>query len=611
MFIKKKSDSDDKERSKVTKVKLRRLMKLAGTEKLKLILATMALLISSFANLIIPKLMGGIVDSVLVGGMPKLIETTIFLAIFFFVENIFGFIRMTLFTIAGEKIVVRLRRELFQKLTTQEIGFFDVTRTGEMVNRLASDCSLIQNTVSVNISQGLRNALHAIGGFVILFLISWKLTLVMFSIIPLIGVATFIYGKYIKKYTKQVQDSLAKATNVADESLGNMRTVRSFVAENKENKRYTERVFESYKFAKKRAIVEGLFANVSILLANFSITGVLFYGGTLVLKKEMTAGLLTTFVIYTLTVGFSFGSLSSLYADFMRAMGATERVFELIDRVPEVRYEGGLTKPNPKGEILFKNVSFAYPSRKDVKVLKDLNFEISPGKVIALVGPSGGGKSTIAQLIAGLYYPTEGEITFDGINLIDIDPQFLRSQVSSVSQEPTLFACSIIDNICYGVPDDYFISEEVKMERVIEVAKMANAYDFINEFPDKFNTLVGENGVRLSGGQKQRIAIARALLTNPKVLILDEATSALDSESEYLVKKALDSLLINNKSDRSCLVIAHRLSTVKNADLVMVIYKGSIVESGTHEELLQKKGVYSKLVSRQLTEEISSSKEDI
>lgn len=309
----------------MTKAGLSRLFKLAKPEALKLTFGFISLIIAAAAQLIVPRLMGGIIDAVVRGGgMRKLVESVIFLAAFFLVSNVFGFIRMVLFSIAGEKIVMRLRMSLFSTLTTQEIGFFDVTRTGEMVNRLASDCSLIQNTVSVNLSMGLRNLIGGIGGFVILFLISWKLTLVMVGVLPLIAVATWFYGKYVKRYTKKVQDILANATTVAEESLGNMRTVRTFVAEKKESERYKEKVFESYIFAKKRAIVEGLFTNVSMLIADFSVTGVLFYGGTLVLKNEMSAGNLTSFILYTLTVGFSLGALSSLYADFMRALGASE-----------------------------------------------------------------------------------------------------------------------------------------------------------------------------------------------------------------------------------------------------------------------------------------------
>lgn len=548
--------------------------------------------------------MGLIIDAVVKGGgMRKLIESVIFLGVFFLVSNIFSFIRMYLFTTAGEKIVMYLRSELFAKLTAQEIGFFDVTRTGEMVNRLASDCSLIQNTVSVNVSMGLRYLLQGIGGFVILFLISWKLTLVMTGILPLIGVATWFYGKHVKKYTKQVQDILAKATTVAEESLGNMRTVRSFVAEKKESKRYEDQVLNSYIYAKKRALVDGLFSSVSMLIADIAVTGVLFYGGTLVLKGEMSAGSLTSFILYTITVGFSLGALSSLYADLMKALGASERVFELIDRIPEIKHEGGIIVDQPQGRIEFKNVYFNYPSRPDVKVLSCLNLQIPPGKVIALVGPSGGGKSTISQLISGFYHPQKGQVFFDGVDLVDIDPSFLRRQIATVSQEPVLFARSILENICYGDDDNGFEIDSEKQLRAIEVAKMANAHGFITEFPEKYETMVGEHGTRLSGGQKQRVAIARALFTNPKVLILDEATSALDSESEHLVQKAIDTLLKQSKGARSCLVIAHRLSTVRKADAVVVIVKGEIAEQGTHDELLKKNGVYSKLVSRQLAQD--------
>jgi len=325
--------------------------------------------------------------------------------------------------------------------------------------------------------------------------------------------------------------------------------------------------------------------------ANISIAFVLWFGGTLVISKEMSAGNLTSFIIYTLGVAGAVGLVTGLYGDVMKAVGSSERVFELLDRTPRVRWKGGIILNKFQGALEMNNVHFSYPSRPDVTVLNGVNLSLRPGEVVALVGPSGGGKSTIVALLEIFYYPTKGTITLDGQDISKLDPQVLRNRIGLVSQEPLLFGKNIAENIAYGRPD-------ISRSQIVEAAKVANADQFIMSFPDGYDTMVGERGIRLSGGQKQRISIARALLINPSILLLDEATSALDAESEYLVREALDRLM----KGRTVLVIAHRLSTVQHANLVCVVDKGCIVEQGTHDELLTKsKGLYTKLVKRQLT----------
>jgi len=363
--------------------------------------------------------------------------------------------------------------------------------------------------------------------------------------------------------------------------------------------KYNEKIQYSFELSMKKAIASGIFTGVTSLITNFAIPGVLWFGGKLTLDGELTTGKLTSFIIYTVTVGISVGALTGLYGDFMKAVGASDRIFKIQDRVPEVKFTGGDTLSEVKGYITFENVSFSYPTRTNVEVLKNINLSLKPHTTIALVGHSGGGKSTIASLIEMFYYPTKGIIKLDDHDIKDLDPKFLRKNIGLVSQEPSLFATTIRENILYGCDDTDFESPEEKEERILQAAKQANAYEFISEFPEKFNTIVGERGVRLSGGQKQRVAIARALLKNPKILIFDEATSALDSQSEYLVKEALDTLM-TQKQGRTILVIAHRLSTVKNADIVCVIESGEMVEQGTHNELLEKGGLYKQLVSHQL-----------
>ena len=652
-----KEGAKDKDWGKPSLVLLGRLISLARPEFWKILGATIALAIASLGNLALPKLIGGVMDAMAksdpspesrAANMHLLKMLMVRLAILFSTIAVASLVRQTLFGMAGEKIVANLRRMLFDKLLTMEIAFYDINRTGELVNRLSSDTTLIQGTVTTNVSQLLRNLALVIGGLVILFSISWKLTMLMFVILPILAGISFGYGRFIRALSKKVQDVLAGATTVAEETLSAMRTVKSFGAEGKEGAKYAEKVRESYQIAKKRAIVDGIFESIVGLIINACLGSILFFGGWLVVKGDMSAGTLTSFVLYVIQAAAGFVAISALFAEFMKAMGASERVFELLDRVPTVKFEGGALPQKFVGNVSFKHVDFTYPSRLDHPVLKDLNLELMPGKTLALVGPSGGGKSTIAHLLLGLYTPTSGTIEIDGVPTTDLEPAYLRQHIAVVSQEPTLFASSIKDNICYGVstsdadsvielqrqtleqeesgrktmnkgglftslpqnqPNFLFLSPTERQARVEEAAKMANAHEFIASFPDGYDTMVGERGIRLSGGQKQRIAIARALLKNPRILILDEATSALDSESEHLVKKALDDLLQQAKqlgdghNDRAFLVIAHRLSTVKNADMVAVVMNGTIVEKGTHDELLALDGVYKKLVSRQLAQD--------
>lgn len=484
-------------------------------------------------------------------------------------------------------MVASLRVNLYSALIRQEIGFFDQRRTGELTNRLASDTTVLQNAVTVNLSMALRFALQVLGAIAILLWTSWKLTLIMLAVVPLVAAGAGIYGRKLRQVSKDVQDALAVSSEVAEETLSGVRTVRAFAREEAEVSRYRDAVDESFRLARYRAKLGAIFTGGISFAGYGAIAAVLWYGGVMLSEGELSFGELTSFLLYTFTVAFSIGTLSGLWADFARAAGASERVFELIDRQPEVSAEGKRLE-TVRGELELDAVHFAYPTRPETPVLQGLSLSLQPGRVVALVGPSGGGKSTVAALLCRLYDPQQGMLRLDGHPYEALDASWLRQQVGVVSQEPILFATSITDNIRYG----RLAATDAEVQAA---AIAANAHEFVSAFPESYQTLVGERGVRLSGGQKQRIAIARALLKDPAILVLDEATSALDAESEHLVQEALERLM----RGRTTLVIAHRLSTVKDADRVVVLDKGQVAEAGTHEALVAQKGLYRRLVERQ------------
>ncbi len=567
----------------------RRILSLARGELPALALGTVFLLLSSAANLAFPQGIRFIIDDAMKsGGTEKIDHIALVMLVVFFVQGVTGSLRYMAFTSAGERVVARLREQLFESLMGQEIAFFDGQKTGELTNRLSSDATVLQNAVSVNISMALRNLMAVIGGLALLFYTSPLLTLLMLAVVPPVAFAAVSYGRRVRKLSADVQDSLARSTDVAEEALAGIRTVRSFSAEKSEVARFGRAVAESLRLAITRIRVAAAFFGIASFAAYAAGAAVFWYGGHLVVRGQLSIGALTSFLVYTLLVAFSLGSLSELWADFNRASGASARIFELIDRKPEMP-SGGRTLASVKGRVRFEHVQFAYPARPDVRVLADFDLDISPGEVVALVGPSGAGKSTISALLYRLYDPDAGVVSLDGQPLDGLDAQWLRRQVGVVAQEPLLFSSSIADNIRYGRPDA--TDEEIRA-----AAKLANAHDFIDKFPDKYDTAVGERGVQLSGGQKQRVAIARAVLKDPKVLVLDEATSALDAESEFLVREALERLM----KGRTTLVIAHRLSSVKNADRVVVLEGGRIAQTGKHSELVAEEGLYKRLVERQL-----------
>ncbi len=568
---------------------LARMWELARPEMRLLIPGTIALVVGTGTNLVFPLLLGSTMDEVLTGSDPSVLDrAALGLVAIFLIVGIATGLRAWLFTVAGERVVARLRQRLFGALMAQEVAFFDARKTGALTNRLASDTTVLQNAVTVNVSMALRFILSAIGALAVLFWISWKLTLVMLAVVPVVAITAGVYGRAIQAISRKVQDALAASSAIAEEALSGVRTVRAFAAERHETQRYGAAVDTSFELARERAGMSAIFRGAVTFAGYGAIAAVLWYGGAMLLRGELSVGDLTSFLMYTLTVAVAVGTLSNLWEDFAKASGASARVFELIDRQPEMQTGKGRRLDKVVGEVALEAITFAYPTRPNEPVLRGLELRMSPGKVVALVGPSGGGKSTVAALLSRFYDPGEGSVRLDGVDYRELEPGWLREQVGVVSQEPMLFACSIADNIRYGRPS-------ASHEDVVAAATAANAHDFVSSFAEGYDTLVGERGVRLSGGQKQRVAIARALLKDPRVLVLDEATSALDAESEHLVQDALDRLMVG----RTTLVIAHRLSTVKDADRVVVLEGGVVQEEGDHESLLAKGGLYQKLVARQ------------
>ncbi|MFO0580353.1 MAG: ABC transporter transmembrane domain-containing protein [Polyangia bacterium] len=572
---------------------LRRLLALARPERRALVLGTLFLLVSSAMSLAFPQGIRFIIDEALGGRAKASIDrATLLMVAVFAVLGVSTALRFVLFSNAGERIVARLRSDLFASLMSQEIAFFDAQKTGELTNRLAADTTVLQNTVSVNISMTLRNVAAVLGGLALLFYTSARLTLLMLVIVPPVAIGAVAYGRRVRQLSREVQDSLARSSEVAEESLAGIRTVRSFAAEEAEVQRYRDAVHGSLQLAFRRTRLTAAFIGAASFAVYLAGAIVFWYGGRLVIDGALSIGALTAFLVYTLVVAASLGALSDLWADYNRAAGAAERVFELLERTPAIASLGPGAKAPPRveGRVAWEHVDFAYPTRPDMPVLRGFDLALQPGEVVALVGPSGAGKSTVASLLYRLYDPQGGRLLLDGVPLGELDPAWLRRQIGVVAQEPLLFSTSIAENIRYGRPS-------ASDEEVEAAAQLANADPFIRSFPEGYKTLVGERGVQLSGGQKQRVAIARAVLKDPRLLILDEATSALDAESEHLVREALERLM----KGRTTLIIAHRLSTVKGADRVVVLADGRVAQVGSHAALVQQEGLYKRLVERQFS----------
>ena len=568
------------------------IFKYADNHKWKFYVGLVFLLFTGATALAFPKLMGMLVDCVKNKNNEQANTVALSLVGILLFQSIFSFFRLSLFINFTENTLANLRLALYSNLIKLPMSFFSQKRVGELNSRIGSDISQIQDTLTTTIAEFLRQFILIIGGVILLATQSFKLTLMMLAVVPLVAVAAVIFGRFIRKYSKNVQDQVAESQVIVEETLQGISNVKAFANEWYEIARYKGKINEIVKIAIKGGQYRGYFASFIIFCLFGSIVAVVWYGVTLSISGEMTVGQLISFVLYSTFVGASFGGIAELYAQIQKAVGATERVFELLEETPEDINSNQTVNPEKiKGNVTFKNVAFSYPSRKEIQVLKDVSFSANFGQKIAIVGPSGAGKSTISSLLLRFYDIESGQILIDDKNIYDYDLENLRGNMSIVPQDVILFGGSIRENIAYGKPD-------ATEAEIFKAAKQANALDFVNGFPEKFETLVGERGIKLSGGQRQRIAIARALLKNPSILILDEATSSLDSESEKLVQEALETLM----EGRTSIIIAHRLSTIRNADAILVLNEGSITEQGTHKELLAiENGVYKNLSNLQFS----------
>lgn len=570
------------------------LFRFGGTHRWKFYLGLVFLLLTGATALAFPKLIGMLVDCAKAKDMAQANKIALGLVAILFLQSFFSFFRLSLFVNFTENTLANIRLALYGNLIKLPMSFFAQKRVGELNSRLSSDIAQIQDTLTTTIAEFLRQFILIVGGIIFLAVISPKLTLMMLSIVPLVAIAAVIFGRFIRKYSKKTQDTIAESQVIVEETLQGISNVKAFANEWYEMARYTTKIQEIVKIAIKGGQYRGYFASFIIFCLFGSIVSVVWFGVTLIISGEMKdVGELISFVLYSIFVGASFGGIAELYAQIQKAIGATERVFELLDETPEkinTVNQNDIAKIN--GNVTFNNVAFSYPSRREIKVLKGVSFNADFGQKVAIVGPSGVGKSTIASLLLRFYDIEGGEILIDGKNIYDYELENLRGNMSIVPQDVILFGGTIRENIAYGKPD-------ASEEEIFLAAKQANALEFVNGFPEKFDTLVGERGIKLSGGQRQRIAIARALLKNPSILILDEATSSLDSESEKLVQEALEILM----EGRTSIIIAHRLSTIRNADKILVLDKGSIIEQGTHKELLDiEDGLYKNLSSLQFSD---------
>ncbi|MCE3229678.1 MAG: multidrug transporter ATP-binding protein [Bacteroidetes bacterium] len=595
------SDTDELPKAKLNWTNFKksfRLFSYLGRHKWKFMMGMLFLVASAGIGLVFPLKAGalfGFLSDTHLGQTEKYEQLTELGITLFFILLFQGFIsfgRVYFFSQVTENILEGLRNDTFKRIIQMPMGFFSKNQSAELSSRMATDVNVISEAFTVNIAEVIRQTIVGIGGLVLMIInIDWSIAKWFVFVIPPLTIVAIVFAKKIRTYSKNFQEKIAEANVIVGESITGITNVKTFTNEAKEVEKFSSKTSDIKKFGIKYGIFRGAFFAFVVSFVFGAMFFILYLMVKAVISEDITGAEFGKFMMLSLFVAGSLGGLPEQIASIQRALGATDRVFELIDGDIENidLVQENLPAKHSKGEIEFKDVSFNYPSRPDFEVLKSISFKAMSGETVALVGSSGSGKSTIASLVLRFYDPQKGNIVIDGINSKDISLTELRKQIALVPQDVILFAGSIKDNIAYGKPN----ATDAEIE---EASRKANAFDFINSFPDKFNTLVGERGIQLSGGQRQRIAIARAVLKNPSILILDEATSSLDSESEHLVQEALDKLMVG----RTSIVIAHRLATIRNADKIVVLQKGVVQETGTHQQLLQnEEGFYHKLSKMQ------------
>jgi len=573
---------------------VRRLFRYLRPHRGRMVIAVLALLCGAATGLVFPWIMQNLVDAVLAkGDLAELNRITLILIFTFLVRSAFYYFQGYNLTYVGERIVVDLRRETYEHLHRLSLRFFADRRVGELVSRLSSDVTLVRAALTNNVATVLSQALTFVGSLALMLALNWRLTLFILLVAPLIGVSGAILGRQLRRLSTKVQDQLADGTAVAEEALGGVRVVKAFTREPYEVQRYGDQMERAFDATMRLTIIRSAFGPLMSFFGFGALAGVLWSGGREVLAGRLTGGALIAFLVYGINIAASLGAFTSLYTQIQEALGASRRIFELLDEDPEIK-DAPEARPLPavRGRITFDRVSFSYPGTD--RVLHDIELEIQPGEVLALVGPSGAGKSTLFNLIPRFYDPTHGRVCVDGRDLREVTLASLRGQIGLVPQETQLFSGAVRENLRYGRLD-------ATDQELTAAARAANAEEFILRLPQKYDTLVGEKGVKLSGGQRQRVAIARALLKDPRLLLLDEATSSLDSESEGLVQEALDRLM----RGRTTVIIAHRLSTVHRADRIAVLDQGRLVELGSHAELMALDGLYARLYRMQFRNETS------